>query len=96
MSSRDRRSIVRQSRELSTLFEEWDPVGIYGSGSDVSAGEYWDLVHPTMGLLTRGASADAIAVVISDAAETSYGVTLPADTVRAFADRLVTWFGTES
>ena len=88
METKQRRAVREQRDQLLTLVNNWDPIGLLGSGAPRN--EYDRVIDKLLGMLSRSATRDEIARTLDADFAEHYGAK-PKD-VEAFVNRAVTWF----
>ncbi|GAA3781205.1 hypothetical protein GCM10022225_81960 [Plantactinospora mayteni] len=86
-------SVDQQAGGLRRLLNEWDFIGGYNPQTNVD--EYDCLIGPLLARLTKGADADDLGNYLSVETRGHFGITVSDTSIRAFARRLLAWWGTD-
>lgn len=85
----DKQVIKSQQRELTGLFNEWDPLEIY---SEEVRDEYDCCVTPILSKLHRGADKNELVSFLNKHFEEHIGINAKTIQVEEFIDRVINWW----
>lgn len=89
--SRHQKALRAKQQELRRLLNKWDPIGVYGPGSEAPLDEY-DCLRGVVGMLRHGTSQSDIANFLQGELRDHFGIDpKPADP-DAFAAKLYEWY----
>lgn len=93
MEDISRHKAVLRSRqlELRRLLNEWDPIGVYGEGSQAPLDEY-DCLRGVIGMLREGSSKSAVATFLIRELKDHFGIDPVPARPEDFAVRLYNWY----
>jgi hypothetical protein len=86
----DEEGMRRRGRELRTLLNGWDPIGVTGEGGPTD--EYDCLLSPLMRLLEGGASVREISRYLEQEFTDHFGLSAAPQRAFEFAERAKSWF----
>lgn len=89
--SRHKQALKRRQSELRLLLTEWDPMGVYGPGSQCPPDEY-DCLLVMVGKLREGASAVEVERFLTEELREHFGLDPNYASPRKFAERVHTWY----
>jgi hypothetical protein len=89
--SRHKEALRQKQRELRSLLHEWDPIGVYGPGSECPPGEY-DCLLPIIGKLRDGASSAEPRKFLNKELSEHFGVEPKNARPELFAEQLYSWY----
>jgi len=89
--SRHKEALRRMQRELRLLLHEWDPIGVYGPGSECPPGEY-DCLLVIVGKLREGASAGQLDRFLTEELKDHFGLDPRNAGVRKFSEKVHSWY----
>lgn len=85
----DKREIKNQQKELSSLFNEWDPLEVY---SQEVTDEYDCCVNPIIFKLHKGAKRDELVSFLHKHFEEHIGINTKTIQVEEFVDKVINWW----
>jgi hypothetical protein len=88
--SRYKPTLRERQSQLRKLLREWDPIGVYGPGSNCPPDEY-DCLLGIVGQLRDGMSSDTLGAFLAEEQRNHFGLEPTADT-HEFAEKVFEWY----
>lgn len=89
--SRHKEALRQKQHELRSLHQEWDPIGVYGPGSEGPPDEY-DCLLRMIGKLRDGASAADLREFLTEELSGHFGLDPKYARPELFAERVYSWY----
>jgi hypothetical protein len=89
--SRHKEALRSKQRELRHLLNDWDPIGVYGPGSEAPVDEY-DCLRGVVGMLRGGSSDPNLASYLREELRDHFGIDPDAANPQDFAATLYQWY----
>jgi hypothetical protein len=89
--SRHKPALRQKQRELRSLLREWDPIGVYGPGSDCPPDEY-DCLLVMVGRLREGASPVQLEKFLFEQLKEHFGLDPAFANAGQFAQKVHRWY----
>jgi hypothetical protein len=89
--SHHKKALRQKQHELRSLLHEWDPIGVYGPGSECPPDEY-DCLLPMIGKLRDGASSAELGNFLTEELSGHFGLDPKYARPEQFAEKVYSWY----